>query len=162
MAKIYDAKLRPNYFSVNVSVLAVVFRQQIYKNLILPDKETPIQVFFCRICNIFKDTCIAEHLRTTVSLTWRTRLVSEKIAKVIDTVCRREGVTTYISYFTRYSISWSSTFVGKKSWFKSKKIYGFNRCEFNKFPRNGSPQNCGSVRIAITEIANNSTLHCTA
>ena len=33
-----DAKLRPNYFSVNVSVLGVVFRQQISKKpAILPE-----------------------------------------------------------------------------------------------------------------------------
>ena len=160
MGQSYNAKLCPNYFSVNVSVLAVVFRQQIKKNLILPDKETPILVFFRGICKIFKDTYIAEHLRTTASLTWRTRLVSEKTVKVLDTVCRLKGVTTHISYFTRYSIPWSCTFVGKTLWFTSKKIYGFNRCVFNKFPRNG--KYCGFVRIAITEIANNSTPHCTA
>ena len=30
-------------------------------------KETPTQVFFCKICEIFKNTYFEEHLRTTAS-----------------------------------------------------------------------------------------------
>ena len=31
------------------------------------EKETPTQVLSCKICEIFKNTCFEEHLRTTAS-----------------------------------------------------------------------------------------------
>ena len=46
-----NAKLRFDYFSVNVSVLAVVFRQQILKNLTISGKV--IDAFFEKVLNLF-------------------------------------------------------------------------------------------------------------
>ena len=33
----------------------------------LKAKETPTEMFSCEICELFKNTCIEEHLRTTAS-----------------------------------------------------------------------------------------------
>ena len=42
-------------------------------------EETPIQVFFCEYCEIFKNTYFEKHLRTTASVNSRADVFQESL-----------------------------------------------------------------------------------
>ena len=47
--------------------MEVFCKKGVYKNFAQLFKETPTLMFFCEYCEIFKNTCFEEHLRTTAS-----------------------------------------------------------------------------------------------
>ena len=67
-------------------------------------KKTPTQVFFCKYCEIFKNTYFEKHLRTTASEDTPTLMLSYEICEIFKNTYFEEHLrkTASICFTSKY------------------------------------------------------------